>query len=171
MAKIIWNAELDTGIREIDRQHRRIIDYLNQIDELRGGDRQKIGHVIEETVDYTVSHFVFEEGLMEKAGYFFTDPHRKIHDIFIRRINGLKERFNAGDDVAENLRDLLSRWLINHIRAEDRNYVEAVNAYLQSVQPAQASHGKSARELDAQMLYNDELQGRKKNWLKRLFGR
>jgi len=171
MAKVVWTADLNTGIREIDRQHMRIIDYINQLDDVRsGGDRRKIGQVIEETVDYTVSHFVFEEGLLEKAGYFFTDPHRKIHDIFIRRINDLKNRFNAGEDVAEDLRGLLSRWLINHIRTEDRNYVETVMAYMRTAQPGRKPQQQSAEALDQEMLYNEEVQGRKKSWLKRLFG-
>jgi len=170
MAKIAWNTDLDTGIDEIDRQHRRIIDYLNQIDDVHG-DRQKIGTLIEKAVDYTASHFVFEEMLLEKAGYSFTALHSKVHDIFIRRINELKDRFNAGEDVAEDLRSLLSRWLISHIRTEDRNYVETVTTYLRSQQPARPVQHKSAQEMDQAMLHDKELQRRKKSWLQRLLGR
>ena len=30
MALLVWVPELDTGIPEIDRQHRRIVDYIGR---------------------------------------------------------------------------------------------------------------------------------------------
>jgi len=171
MAKILWTQDLNTGIREIDRQHQRIIEYLNQLDELRksGHARKTISMVLEETIDYTVSHFVFEEGLMEKAGYHFTDLHRMVHDVFIRKLKALKAQFDAGEDIVEELRGLLSRWLFNHIRSEDKNYVEAVRVYLKSVH-YQRQGSRSGAEMDRDILYNNEVQEKKKGWLSRLFG-
>jgi len=171
MAKILWTEDLNTGIREIDRQHQRIIDYLNQLGDLRQGGHAKktISRVLDETIDYTVSHFVFEEGLMEKSGYHFSDLHRKVHDIFIRKLKGLKAQFDEGEDIVEELRSLLSRWLFNHIRTEDKNYVAAVKIYLKTV-ARQHQGSRTSEEMDREILYNDEVQTRKKSWLKRLFG-
>jgi len=171
MAKILWTQDLNTGIREIDRQHQRIIEYLNQLDDLRksGQARKTISMVLEETIDYTVSHFVFEEGLMEKAGYHFTDLHRMVHDVFIRKLKALKAQFDAGEDIVEELRGLLSRWLFNHIRSEDKNYVEAVRVYLKSIN-SQRQGSRSGAEMDRDILYNNDVQAKKKNWLSRLFG-
>jgi len=171
MAKILWTTDLNTGIREIDRQHQRIIEYLNQLDDLRkaGQARKNISLVLEETIDYTVSHFVFEEGLMEKAGYHFTDLHRMVHDVFIRKLKALKAQFDAGEDIVEELRGLLSRWLFNHIRSEDKNYVEAVRVYLKSCNH-QRQGSRSGAEMDRDILYNSDVQEKKKTWLSRLFG-
>lgn len=75
-----WSGSpsLDTGIAEIDRQHRRIVDYINRLYELRSSpDREGLGDVIGEMIDYTVSHFVFEESLIESAGYMFAGPHKR----------------------------------------------------------------------------------------------
>ena len=59
---IIWGNKLDThGIDVIDHQHRRIVR-LHQ----RSGNRQdhgrqkKVTDVIEQLIDYTQSHFGFE---------------------------------------------------------------------------------------------------------------
>ena len=61
-----WVPELDTGIAEIDAQHRRIVDYINQLQELRHShDREGLSNVIAEMVDYTMSHFAFEEALID----------------------------------------------------------------------------------------------------------
>ena len=47
-----WVPELDTGIAEIDTQHRRIVDYINKLQELRRShDREGLSEVIAEMVD------------------------------------------------------------------------------------------------------------------------
>jgi hemerythrin len=85
MALLVWVLELDTGIAEIDRQHRRIVDYINRLYELRSSpDREGLGDVIGEMIDYTVSHFVFEERI-ESAGYMFAGPHKKARAVHAPR--------------------------------------------------------------------------------------
>ena len=75
-----WAPELDTGIAEIDAQHKRIVDYINQLSQLcQTYDRAKLAEVIGDAVEYTISHFAFEETLMENAGYLFAGPHKKVH--------------------------------------------------------------------------------------------
>ena len=78
MALLQWVPELDTGIAEIDTQHKRIVDYINKLHELRQTHhRERLAEVIAEMVDYTISHFAFEEALMESAGYMFSGPHKR----------------------------------------------------------------------------------------------
>lgn len=130
MAILNWVSDLNTGIEEIDRQHRRIVDYINRLYELRETpDRKLLGEVIGETVDYTLSHFAFEEGMIEEAGYMFSGPHKRVHELFIRRVTEIQMRFEAGEDVTNELHGMLSRWLFNHIRNEDRGYVDTVKTY------------------------------------------
>lgn len=127
MAKITWTPDLDTGIEPIDQQHRQLVELINQLDDAQlGGDRQAIGKVIEGLIEYTVSHFAFEEALMDDAGYQFVRPHKKVHEIFVRRAKELQDRFFAGEDVAGELQTMLGRWLLNHIRRDDASYVSAV---------------------------------------------
>lgn len=130
MAILNWVPALNIGIEEIDRQHRRIADYINRLYALRETpDRKLLGVVIAETVDYTLSHFAFEEAMIEEAGYMFSGPHKRVHKLFIRRVTEIQQRFEAGEDVANELHGMLSRWLFNHIRNEDRGYVDTVKAY------------------------------------------
>jgi len=124
---ITWSADLDTGIDVIDKQHRRIVDYINDLEMANGAkDKATVERVLDELVDYTMSHFAFEESLQEEAGYKYAKPHKKVHDLFVRRINEYVERFKLGEDVAENLHQTLTSWLINHIRRDDADYVGAV---------------------------------------------
>lgn len=170
MALLVWVPELDTGIDEIDRQHRRIVDYINKLYELRSThDREGLGEVIGEMVDYTVSHFVFEESLMESAGYLFSGPHKKVHELFTRRVAEMQSRFDAGEDVAAELHGMLSRWLFNHIRNEDHGYVDSAKAYLRMAR--ESSPAAEKERLKAEVLQELEQRRAKKNWLARLFER
>ena len=53
MAHLVWSADLDTGIAEIDRQHQRIAQYINTLYNLRSSpDRQALSKVIADTAEY-----------------------------------------------------------------------------------------------------------------------
>ena len=169
MALLVWVPELDTGIAEIDRQHRRIVDYINKLYELRSSpDREALGDVIGEMVDYTLSHFVFEESLMESSGYLFSGPHKKVHELFTRRVAEMQSRFDAGEDVTDELHGMLSRWLFNHIRNEDHGYVDTAKAYLRMAQ--QGSPTAEKERIKAELLQELERRQKKKGLLARLFG-
>lgn len=129
MKTLVWTPELDTGIAVIDRQHERIVDLINALG-AAGHDQDAIADALGELVDYTMSHFAFEEELMEEAGYQFCTAHKRVHDMFTRRVSEYKLRFDAGEDVADELRSMLSRWLFNHIRSDDKAYSEQVKRYL-----------------------------------------
>ncbi len=136
MAKINWTDDLNTGIDEIDQQHRAIVDYVNELDTARKTqDKEKVAKIIDDTVDYTLSHFGFEETMMEEAGYALLRPHKRVHELFVRRVADLQERFKKGEDVSEELHSLLSRWLVRHIKHDDYAYAETVKKHLNIAPP------------------------------------
>ncbi len=148
MVFLEWESDLDTGIDVIDGQHKRIVEMINalhsaQVDQ----DKAAVARVIEEVVDYTLSHFAFEEALLEDAGYRFSRAHKKVHELFIRRVNVLRTRHEAAEDVADELKGLLGRWLFNHIRNDDANYVEAVKASMQQLTQDNGSGGWLSRSM------------------------
>ena len=124
---IVWSPELDTGIEVIDQQHRRIVDYINALEVAnQAHDRQAVGDTLDELVDYTMSHFAFEESLQEEAGYAYCKPHKRVHELFVRRVGDYVERHRLGDEIGDELYKLLTTWLLNHIRRDDADYVGAV---------------------------------------------
>lgn len=136
---IVWNTDMDTGIDVIDKQHRRIVDYINDLKTAHEQqDKTMVGRVLDDLVDYTLSHFAFEESLQEEAGYLYCKPHKRVHDLFIRRVNELLERFKLGDEVTAEIHTMLSNWLINHIKRDDADYVSAVKANLAKMAPSKS---------------------------------
>ncbi|MBI5889460.1 MAG: bacteriohemerythrin [Nitrosomonadales bacterium] len=128
MAKTIWTSNLNTGIEAIDKQHRKIVDYINQLDDAISSGRKKelVAKVIDSLADYTYSHFKYEERLLEEVSYPFLKAHRNIHQIFIRRLGEYQVRFKRGEDISEELHMMMFNWLFGHIKHDDMDYVAAV---------------------------------------------
>ena len=148
MEKIVWLDKYNTGIAEIDSQHRQIAEYLNQLREAHLQRNQKaIKEVLDGITDYTWSHFAFEEALMEQAEYNFAKAHKNVHEIFIKRVDKFVSRFQTGEDITEELYLLLKRWLINHIQRDDAAYIRPVKAHLQELSKEET--GASGKPADS----------------------
>ena len=121
MALYKWTRDLNTGIDVIDNQ--------NELHKARKKkDVNAVSKVIDAMIDYTQSHFGFEESLLEEAGYKFLGPHKKVHELFTNRITDFQYRFRKGEDVSEELQELLGKWLFGHIRHDDAAYVADIKA-------------------------------------------
>lgn len=124
-----WQSDYDTGIAVIDEQHKRILDYINDLEavlSMANYQRFQVKDILENIIEYTQSHFTFEESLQEEAQYKYRIPHKRVHDLFIRKIESYRERFLAGEAIEHELHQLLLGWLINHIKHDDQDYVGAV---------------------------------------------
>lgn len=133
MAYMEWSSELEFGIAVIDTQHKRIVEFINELhDASQTGNDDETRHVMEGLLNYTVTHFEFEESLQERAGYPYLKAHRRIHEIFMKKVAEIRSRANKGENVAPELLTLLNGWLVSHIKGEDSDYVESVKTALES---------------------------------------
>ena len=133
MAYIEWTRDLESGIAIIGEQHKRIIEFINELDDAcTTGSAEKTNHVMEGLLNYTITHFEFEEALQERAGYQFLKAHKRIHEIFMKKIAAIRDRAHQGENVAPDLLKLLKLWLTSHIKGEDRDYVESVKTITDS---------------------------------------
>ncbi len=120
MTVVVWTRAFETGIREIDDQHRRLVDYINELAAADTGSLpETVGDVLESAIDYTLYHFAFEECLLETRGYPHLEAHRRVHAGFAGDLQQMKQQFNAGRLDARELGGSLSRWLFEHISNAD----------------------------------------------------
>ncbi|WP_295444493.1 bacteriohemerythrin [uncultured Thiodictyon sp.] len=118
-----WDPSLSVGIDVIDSQHRRIVDYINELAVARNErDKEEVTQVLMNLVDYTNTHFAFEEELMKNAGYPLSDSHKKVHEAFISNIKKFVQQHEEGRDVTSKLMSTLQIWLTNHIKRDDKDY-------------------------------------------------
>lgn len=142
MAHIEWTDDLNTDIQVIDSQHHRIVEYINKLDDIKEThDRNEVEQVLNELVDYTLSHFAFEESLMEDAGYPFINGHKRVHELFVKRVGDFQQRFKMGEDIADELLTVLKSWLVNHIKSDDNDYAETVRANMDNVNQSKKQEG------------------------------
>jgi hemerythrin len=124
---MIWTDDLNTGIPEIDRENQKIVSYINTLSDAKAaGDRSQLGTTLDNLLDYAVNHFLFEEHMLEEAGYEFRASHEAFHEMFAKKLAALRGRFGEGEDVHDELVRMLSDWVNVHIRQEDQKYATVV---------------------------------------------
>ena len=119
-----WQDSFNTGIALMDKQHRRLVELINQLFTCMkdGGDRMLLGSVVDELVDYTVTHFRAEEDVMRKHDYPELEAHREVHQNFIEQVGQYAEKIKTGERLAPaDVYSFLKDWLVNHIEKEDRD--------------------------------------------------
>ena len=124
-----WTSEMELGIPVIDEQHKRIVDYINDLHHaIEENNKQKVLIVAENVISYTHDHFNYEETLLKKAGYVLTEPHIAVHNRFKESAEQMKQDVVNGDSIeaAKKMRSSLTIWITNHIKKEDADYAESV---------------------------------------------
>ncbi|MDR2080595.1 MAG: bacteriohemerythrin [Campylobacteraceae bacterium] len=156
MAYWNWKPSYELGISVIDNQHKRLVGYINELSAaVMTKDKRQIAFILTGIIDYTISHFAFEEQLMAEAGYAMAGPHKKLHDSFVATISGYKKRFDEGYDIAGQLMAELQIWLTYHISNDDMDYKECVKKMLLN---------KNMQRIE------DRAETKRKSWFQILFG-
>jgi len=122
---IAWTPQLSVDIREIDEQHQRLIDIINEMfDALKAArGKEAVEIVLPKLVDYTKVHFANEERLMQKHGYPGYVKHKGLHDTLTKKVVEYADRVKEGKSTAAvELMDFLKNWLTKHIVGVDKKY-------------------------------------------------
>jgi len=125
--RVDWKDEYSVGIESIDQQHKNLINLINMlqttVDYSTGEAFER--ECLAAVVDYTKTHFVYEEGLMSKYGYPDFEAHKAQHQKMIDKINDLLAAYEEHPESAmKNALDFLKQWLIRHINGTDKLYSE-----------------------------------------------
>ena len=130
-----WKEEYEVGVVEIDEQHQKLIDIANRVYELMRNELaldkyDQIVEILQELKEYTVYHFHFEEGLMQKARYKKRFSHKILHQNFLAQVEAVD--LSAVDENQEayliQIMDFIANWLIDHIVGEDKKVGQSVRA-------------------------------------------
>jgi hemerythrin-like metal-binding protein len=74
-------------------------------------------------VDYTDTHFAYEEELFDRFGYPETEDHKAKHRALLHKVVDLKARWDAGESqIGPEVLKFLVDWLRNHILGSDKKY-------------------------------------------------
>jgi len=125
MTLINWKDEFSVGIREVDDQHKILIDLLNVLFDAmkKGKGRSIVDTILQELADYTVYHFGTEQRLFREYAYPDAEAHREEHDAFAKKVIDFQVAHKKGNHMLTvDVLDYLTDWLKQHILKSDKKF-------------------------------------------------
>lgn len=125
MALLLWGPMLEVGVKEIDTQHRKLVDLANELSDAQVAGKAKdvLGKTLSELVRYTVTHFSTEERLMDQHKYPAAADHKQQHKDLVKTVSDFKAKFDKGDAALSlEIMHFLRDWLTKHIMSTDKAF-------------------------------------------------
>jgi hemerythrin-like metal-binding protein len=126
MVAIAWNEAYTVHVASIDKQHKKIMCLINDLNRVAGpdGDEERVAEALTKVVDCMRSHFDYEESYLERYRYPFLQVHRLEHAEFLRTVERMqRESVHISAPTRHRLLQFLVNWLKNHIIREDKPYI------------------------------------------------
>lgn len=123
MPFIEWRKEFETGIPDVDHEHRELVDLINRLHEhmASGGDQVRVAEFLGEVFARIAAHFALEESIMRKHAYDEYAAHKAEHEYLLDEIRDImdaqqdKPSSTYGDSLSSTVRD----WFVNHFKSKD----------------------------------------------------
>ncbi len=124
---IKWNNKYSVGISIIDEQHKKLLGFLNKTIDAKGhsDNKEELKKLLEEITEYSLEHFETEEAYMIKFDYpgcrYYSQEY---YNFFAKVITYFDKEVNGDYHISNELIEYLKQWLVNHIQASDRQYID-----------------------------------------------
>jgi hemerythrin len=125
MALITWNDTLSVNIKEIDDQHKCLIELVNKLhDSMKAGKGNTIiGPILSDLLSYTSFHFSTEEKYFKQYAYPEYLRHKMQHDELTQKTKALDASHKEGKlTITIEVMAFLKDWLSTHILESDKKY-------------------------------------------------
>ena len=123
MPLFLWKKSYEIGIAEIDDQHRKLVDIINELSDAMMVQKgyKAIPHILEQLIDYIQFHFTTEEEIMRNAKYPALDEHSREHLVMTKKVLDFKRDHSKGHDVySGDVLNFLCDWWKEHIIVSDK---------------------------------------------------
>jgi hemerythrin len=131
LSLLAWSNMFSVGVKDIDDQHKKLVELANALNDAMkaGKGKETLGNILSELVTYTVTHFAFEERLMEKHKYPMSPQHRQEHKDLVKTVGEFKTKFEQGDAaLTSEVMTFLRDWLTKHIMNSDKMFGKDLNS-------------------------------------------
>ena len=129
-----WSDDFNTGIPDIDKDHREIFSLINKLHDTSGTDlsQNDIEGVIAGLLAYVDRHFAREESLLSVVNYGDFESHSCTHKALAGQMKTYAERHKTHPETfdMDDFVDFLVDWLRAHIMVDDMAYLPTVRSYL-----------------------------------------
>jgi len=123
MSLIEWRKEFETGIPDVDHEHRQLVDLINRLHKhiAGGADHASVSDFLGEVFAKIAAHFALEESIMRKHSYDEYEAHKAEHEKLLDEIRDIMDlqrddpKSVYGDSLSSTVRD----WFVNHFKSKD----------------------------------------------------
>ncbi|MBF0455333.1 MAG: bacteriohemerythrin [Magnetococcales bacterium] len=134
VTKYKWSDKYKIGVPEVDDQHKRLFDAINELGTFleNSTDEEdqhiKIQNFLIEITNYTEKHFRDEERLMEKTEAPWLAEHKQVHQALLANVVSFREKIvllSHKDEqlhIMQQVHKFMGNWLIEHILQEDLSF-------------------------------------------------
>jgi hemerythrin len=123
MVLIVWRKEFETGIADVDHEHRELVELINRLhaEIERGADRRKVHDFLGEVFAKIAAHFALEESMMRKHRYDGYAEHKAEHEDLLDALRDIMDGAEADDSATyrERLPRTVQDWFVNHFKSKD----------------------------------------------------
>ncbi len=127
MALMEWSSDLSVSVDEIDEQHQKLVELVNELNEAmsEGKSKEALGDILSELIEYTDYHFQTEEDYMEEFDFAGYSQHKRAHDQFVEKVTDFQSEFKSGKLLLSvKIMNFLKDWVAEHIKGLDQKYTE-----------------------------------------------
>jgi len=119
-----WDDKYATGNDEIDKQHKQIFAYLDDLEAHmeKGASQKWVTQFMSSLGLYTRSHFCYEEICMRQVKCPVADKNKEQHGKLRALFAKAQKRFDTegvSDELLKEVQRFLTSWLVNHIMKID----------------------------------------------------
>ncbi len=130
-----WSSVYETGHPDIDEQHKRIIEEMNQLHEAinERRDVEAIFAILEFMTSYVEDHFSFEEKCVEEFKCPHAEENKTAHVAFVALLKESKAKFEKGEVNHAGAMDFYYEiviWIKEHILQVDKHNFSCVKDQL-----------------------------------------
>ena len=125
-----WSKELETGNAEVDNQHARYFEFVNDLLATATNAVSTNSELVEKLdflIRYAMEHFSTEQNIMKKEGYPDYQEHFEEHMNFLKNVGSLRNQISDdghNDRLMREVRFFTLDWFVKHIQSSDMEVVE-----------------------------------------------
>lgn len=130
MPLITWKDSYSVGVKELDAQHQKIFELINQLYAAMVDMKEKeiIASVIKDVAEYSHYHFGTEEKYMDEFDFAEKEAHEEYHKKYIEKVGQFEKECREGkENLPQETLDFLEDWWNLHILGIDKKYSKFFN--------------------------------------------
>jgi hemerythrin len=97
MGYLTWDKKYEIGLEDIDAQHKRWLELLNEFYDKLSGDeiKERLFALLKDASDYTEYHFDYEEKLMKRLLYPGLEKQHEMHGAIKATLESFRQNLET----------------------------------------------------------------------------